>query len=387
MNKVPKSTSEILERSVQISDGLRQTSGDGVNMAFDVKYGIMFCLYMPGHQGSYGESRGRIALTYFPASQPTNSVTIEVASGHTEYVPNIISLGDGKVRLFYEEDSKSDSDHVLSYKDYDYLTDTLTEAKTIMLKKDDGSVTPLTQGEEFRYLEERGLNDHTYLCTEQICMGGHTIFKGEDGYHYGSISTYLSEVILYRSADNLATVEFFAVCPYVSQYEFDYKILDGKIYALFRTNRDVNAISWTISEDMGKTWSEPVELEESIQCRPRVIVHNGHILMSYNYFNDDTGNRPPIQQGRTSIRMHLGEAENPYDNPVVADLYSRYGIVNIALVDVYGDVYMAYSTSELALECQNYLLQAAYHDPAPVGRGKDAVRYVKLGDLTPKNYK
>ena len=37
MNKVPKSTSEILERSVQISDGLRQTSGDGVNMAFDVR--------------------------------------------------------------------------------------------------------------------------------------------------------------------------------------------------------------------------------------------------------------------------------------------------------------------------------------------------------------
>ena len=32
-----------LSRSVQINDGLTQTSADGVNMAFDTKYGIMFC--------------------------------------------------------------------------------------------------------------------------------------------------------------------------------------------------------------------------------------------------------------------------------------------------------------------------------------------------------
>ena len=375
-------TSEILEKSVQINDGLTQTSGDGVNMAFDIKYGIMFCIYMPGYHGSFGESRGRIALTYFPASQPTNTRTIEVASGHTEYIPQIISLGDGKVRLFYEEDSMSDTDHVLSYRDYDYLSGVLTEAKTIMLRKDDGSIVPLTQGEEFRYLEERGYNNHQYLCTEQIAFGGNTIFKNDDGYHYGAISTYLSEVILYRSKDNLATVEFFAICPYVAQYEFDYKILNGKIYALFRTNRDVNSISYTISDDMGKTWTEPIEIEESIQCRPRVIIHNGRVLMSYNYFNDYTGNRPPIQQGRTAIRLRLGEAENPHDNPIVADLVSRYGIVNVALTDVYGDVYLAYSTSELALECQNYLLQSAYVTDSPVGRGKDAIRYVKLGDLT-----
>ena len=375
-------TSEILKNSVQINDGLTQTSADGVNMVFDVKYGIMFCLYMPGNQGSYGESRGRICLTYFPASQPTNTRTIEVASGHTEYVPQIIGLGDGKVRLLYEEESKSDSDHILSYKDFDYITGTLTDKKTIMLRKDDGSLVPLTQGEEFRYLEERGYNNHTYLCTEQIVLGGHTVFTYEDGYHYGAISTYLSEVILYRSKDNLATFEFFAICPYVAQYEFDYKILDGKIYAIFRTNRDVNSISYTTSNDMGKTWSEPIEIEESIQCRPRVIIHNGHILMSYNYFNDYTGNRPPIQQGRTAIRLRLGEMDNPHDNPIVADLVSRYGIVNVALTDVYGDVYLAYSTSELALECQNYLMQTAYVTDAPVGRGKDAIRYVKLGDLT-----
>ncbi len=370
-------TSEILEKSIQINDGLTQTSGDGVNMAFDVKYGIMFCLYMPGHQGSYGESRGRISLTYFPASQPTNTRTIEVASGHTEYMPQIISLGDGKVRLFYEEDSMSDTDHELSYKDYDYLSGVLTEAKTVMIKKEDGSTVPLTQKAEFSYLEENGCYDHQYLCTEQIAFGGNTIFEGEDGYRYGAISTYLSEVILYRSKDNLATVEFFAICPYVAQYEFDYKILNGKIYALYRTDKPINSICYTISDDMGRSWTTPIELENSITCRPRVIVHNGQILMSYNTYNPDTGNRYRIQQGRTEIVLRLGENHDPHDNKIVAHLHSKYGIVNVCLIDILGDVYMAYSTSMLNLECQNY------NGPdEPIARGKDAVRYVYLGDLT-----
>ncbi len=64
--------SRILEHSVQINNGFTETSGDGASLAFDKKYGIMFCAYMPGFQGHYGESRGKIALSLFPASQPTN---------------------------------------------------------------------------------------------------------------------------------------------------------------------------------------------------------------------------------------------------------------------------------------------------------------------------
>ena len=39
-----RSNSPILDTSVQINDGFDQTSGDGINMVFDSKYGIMFCL-------------------------------------------------------------------------------------------------------------------------------------------------------------------------------------------------------------------------------------------------------------------------------------------------------------------------------------------------------
>jgi hypothetical protein len=143
-------TSNILNYSYQISDGLTQTSSDGICMAFDKKYGIMFCAYMPGPQGRYGESRGRIVLTYFPASQPFNLKTIDITSDKDVFVPNIISLGDGAVRVFYEKDSRASGDHFIGYKDFNFLTNTLTEEKYVMLKKEDGSIVPLTASEQFK---------------------------------------------------------------------------------------------------------------------------------------------------------------------------------------------------------------------------------------------
>lgn len=37
---------------------------------------------------------------------------------------------------------------------YDYLSDTLSDEKTVMLQKEDGSVVPLTETEQFSYLEK-----------------------------------------------------------------------------------------------------------------------------------------------------------------------------------------------------------------------------------------
>ena len=98
-------------RAVQVSDGLAQTSADGVNMAFDEKYGIMFCAYMTGAHGAYGESRGRISLSYFPAGQPTNMRALDVAVGDDVYCQNILSLGEGAVRVIYESDSRAECEH------------------------------------------------------------------------------------------------------------------------------------------------------------------------------------------------------------------------------------------------------------------------------------
>ncbi len=366
--------SEILNYSVQISDGLTQTSADGISLAFDSKYGIMFGAYMPGLQGNYGESRGRISLCYFPASQPTNIRTIDVVIEKDAYCPNALGLGDGKVRVFYEKNSRADGDHITAYKDFDYINQTLSEEKVVMLKRDDGNLVPLCTSEQFAYLNKHGYKKQTFVKSEQIAFGSHTIFRANDGYVYGVITSYLAEPILYRSSDNLESLEFFAICPYSAQYEMDYKFVGNKIMGVFRTPAERDSIYFTTSDDNGKSWSEPYLIKDSVSCRPRIINYAGGVLVIANHFNSDTGNRPAIQQARTSVRLYIVKGdERPNEKTLVKELYSKCGIVNVCAVDILGDVYFAYSTSRLALE---------YHNGNPMVRGKDAIRYAPLGDLT-----
>ena len=359
-----------LEKSTQINNGFCETSADGACLAFDAKYGIMFCAYMPGHQGSYGESRGRISLSYFPASQPTNIKFVTVSEGNTEYLPNILGLGDGRVRVFYEKNSRDEGDHPFCYKDFDFLTEELSEERYVRIIMPDGSTVPYGLSAVFDYLEKNGCHNHKYIATEQ--MGLSTPFRHDDGYVYCAATTESSEPVLYRSKDNMATIEFFAIFPHNCQYEFDYRFLDGDIYAIYRTSMDENSINTAKSSDNGKTWTVGTPYMGSIQCRPRMLLYNGHILTVYNYFNADTGNRPSIMQGRTSVRIIYGEELDGDKNKILLDLHSKYGIVNVCITEILGDLYLAYSTSVLALEYQN---------GNPAVRGKDAIRYIKLGDL------
>ncbi len=214
-----------LELSTQINDGLTQTSADGASLAFDSKYGIMFCAYMSGFQCHYGESRGKIALSYFPASQPTNIRFVTIAEGDDVYCNNIWGLGNGKVRVFYEKYSRAETEHRICYKDFTFPDGTLSEEKTMMLRREDGTLVPLTIHEELHYLEARGFKNHYHNSTEEI---GHcAFFKGDDGYVYGAALSEYAEPILYRSTDDAATVEFFAVYPLPAQYEFEYRFLNG----------------------------------------------------------------------------------------------------------------------------------------------------------------
>lgn len=361
-----------LRFSTQINDGLHETCADGASLAFDAKYGIMFCAYMPGYHGDYGESRGKIHLSYFPASQPTNIRYVEVARGEDVYVPNILGLGDGCVRVFYERNSRKDGDHTICFRDFNFITEILTEEKIISVKKEDGTLTPLCLSAVNCYLDKNGFCDHVYRASEQMIFGGFTPFRDEEGYTYGALPNELSEVVLFRSKDNMETVEFFAIYPRKVQYEFDYKMLDGKIYALYRTTKQETGNTFSYSEDGGKTWSEPANMENSIECRPRVIISGGRVVLAYNYFCDNCGKRPKVIMGRTAIKICTLEGGEVKE---LLDLYSKYGIVNVALCDVLGDVYLAYSTSHSALEYQN---------GTPYVRGKDAIRFICLGDIFEK---
>lgn len=359
-----------LENSVQINDGLTQTSADGAVLAFDKKYGIMFCSYMPGRQGSYGESRGKISLSYFPATQPTNIRFVDIAEDDDVYCSMCIPLGNGRVRVIYEKHSKADRDHSVCYKDFDFLSQDLSEEKEIMVKRADGTLSKLCLSEVYAYLDSKGLHNYRYCPTEQWAACAPFVHK--DGKAYAAYTTVYSEPVLYRSDDNFATVEFFAAYPKAIEYEFGFRILDGKIYAIYRTENQVGSIHCTTSDDMGETWSEAIAIEDSIPCRPGIVVHKNKILISYNHYNEDTGSRPKIQQARTSIRFKYGVNDNPSNYPIVGEVYRKYGTVNTSMIDILNDVYFAFSTSEAALE---------NHNGNPIVRGKDAIRYVKLGDV------
>ncbi|MBQ4088219.1 MAG: exo-alpha-sialidase [Clostridia bacterium] len=369
---------EIFARSIQLNDGFRETSADGVCLAFDKRYGIMFCVYMPGKQCCYGESRSKIVLAYFPATQPHNVRYITVTEGRDEFCPNIMGIGDGKVRVFYVVDSYSEGDQDICYKDFDFQTETLSEEKTMMVKCEDGKLQKMSLSLTFSYLEERGYHNHSFLASEQISIGSGTYYKDADGVAYGVATSYLMEPVLFRSYDNMATVEFFAVYPYTAQYEFDYKILNGKIYGICRTENETNSITFSTSEDMGKTWSEPIALEESINCRPRIIHYDGELLMAYNYYNDDAKNHRIVTRTRNAVKLRIVDNDDPNKCTVAADLINKWGLVNVSVVEILGIVYIAYSTSELPVEYINY------DGPGPVVNGKDSMRYVKLGYIGKK---
>lgn len=369
---------EIFNRSIQINDGFNETSADGVCLEFDKKYGIMFCAYMPGKQCCYGESRGKIVLAYFPATQPGNVRYITVTEGRDEFCPNIMGIGDGKVRVFYVIDSYSESNQDIGYKDFDFATETLSEEKIVMIKTENGNCRKLHLSEVYSYLEKRGFTDHEFLASEQISFSSGTYYRDADGVVYGAATSYLMQPVLFRSYDNLATVEFFGVFPYLVQYEIDYKLLDGKMYAIYRTDKEKNSVAFATSEDMGKTWSEPIPLEESINCKPRIIHYDGGLLMAYNYSNDSTQNKRITVRNRTAVKLRLVDNADPNKCTVAADLVNKWGIVNLSIVEILGIVYLAYSTSELPVEYVNY------DGPGPVVHGKDSMRYVKLGYIGKK---
>ena len=133
---------------------------------------------------------------------------------------------------------------------------------------------------------------------------------------------------------------------------------------------------FTSSKDMGKTWTEPVMLEKSINCRPRMLHYNGGILMAYNYLYTEAPPSKILNNNRTAIKLCMVNPENPNESEVLAELYNRREIVNISVAEIFGDVYLAYSTSEAPLEYINY-----FGPNIPVIHGKDAIRYVKLGNF------
>ena len=355
----------ILDKSVQVNDGLTQTNASAVECHFDKKYGIVFCAYLTGF-GNYGEQKGKVGLSYFPATQPTNSRHIIISNEEGVYEPNILGLGDGKVRVFYV---KSYGDKQYYYKDYNYISQILSEEKPVKVNIDNNLI-PLTPGWYKDYLIQKGYTDfetaeykgHGLIMTSDL--------KSFDNCVWGTLTSYDYYPIIFKSQDNMETITPVAIYPIICDFELDLCFHNKIMHSVARCHD--GTIKYSKSPDFGKTWSKPYILENGSSCRPQITVYNNQLLIGYNIKDTNTDYRPPVSD-RTHIKLLLGNNEDPNTYKCILDLHSNYGIVYFRIIDILGDLYMAYSDSQIGLQTIN--TDEKEED------GKEAVRYVKLGHL------
>ena len=132
--------------------------------------------------------------------------------------------------------------------------------------------------------------------------------------------------------------------------------------------------AYTVSEDGGKTWNTTI-FEDGVQSRPDIIEYYGKPLIVYNYkSNKSIQNFPKMHNFRNAIKM-------VYDGKVVFDWFTKYGVVEHELVNIRGDLYMAFSNCPQALSTENG--GAWIENGQPVEQGKEAIQWAKIGCLKP----
>ena len=89
-------------------------------------------------------------------------------------------------------------------------------------------------------------------------------------------------------------------------------------------------------------------------------------------------NFPAMHNFRNAIKI-------VYDGEVVFDWFTKYGIVEYDLINIRGDLYMAFSNCPQALSIENGV--SWIEDGIPVEQGKEAVQWAKIGYLGKKSDK
>ena len=89
--------------------------------------------------------------------------------------------------------------------------------------------------------------------------------------------------------------------------------------------------AFTVSKDGGKTWETKI-YADGVQSRPDIMEYYGKPLFIYNYKSERSlENFPPMHNFRNAVKMI-------YDDRVVLDLFSKYGIVEHETISICGDL-------------------------------------------------
>lgn len=368
---------DIINNSIQINDGLKETCAASNSNAYDKEYGILFCAH--NSHGltaypSYGESDGRTVLQVFPPEQPWNKkeMIIDEGTGANRKVlsPNLLGLGKGKVRIFWNEHH---TDNCIKYREYDFVTDKLGETQKAKMLLN-GQEVDITPANAKAYVSSKGF---TPPGTSNTIIN--KFFKAEDGTIYTTITLDADCYgIICKVKDNYL-MEPFAICPTVTQYELPTVVNGTNIYCLGR-KRGEAGIFFQMSKDMGVTWEPMKTMTAGIASRPMLDWYRGGLLITYNYKNtSSTDNFPPMHNYRNAIKMLWGLEEDPNKNQVILDVFSKYGFVEYSIANVYDEIYFIYSNTRKALSVANN--KAWFENGSYVEQGKEQINFAKLGYL------
>lgn len=358
----------IVDRATQVNDGLDESAACSSTVVYDKRYGLVFLVYMSGTRVSYGESTGHISLSVFSPTQPTNLrfrlIDAGVGGSRGVLVNCAYLVGEAKIRIVF---TTTRGVHGAYYRDYDFLSDTLSERTEVFFLAD-GEALPVTNETYRAYLGKCGYTD---VSDADCIVNKASLYEGEvytaltvDGPYYP---------ILCKIEGNLLVP--FAVCPVKGTYEFRCYRAEEGIHAVFRHPVDdpgVGKTGYAFSPDGGKTWESRI-FPDGVQSRPDILPYVGKPLIIYNYKSDrSSGRYPPMHNHRNAIKML-------YEGKVIFDCFEKYGIVEHTTLEIAGDLYMAFSTSEQALSTANG--KAWIEEGRPVEQGKEEIKWLKLGCL------
>ena len=352
----------------QISDGLTQTAACASAVVYDKANGLVFVSYMTGLAKRYGESTGRICLSVFAPSQPENvrhrMIDLGVGESRGVLCTAHYLVGDARVRIMF---TTTKGELATYYREYDFYADTVSDRVEVLFRSDEGDVR-LDNTAYRAYLDTHGVHVESKAAP---IINKVTKYKGE--LYTAVTCDDLGCAILCKIEENVLVP--FAICPAAMTYEFRYFVNDDGIFAVYRVAPDdhkTNHAAYTVSTDGGKTWSTKV-YEDGVQSRPDIMEYYGKPLVIYNYKSDRSReNFPKMHNFRNSIKMI-------YEDKVIFDYFSKYGIVEHETVSIAGDLYMAFSNCPQALSTSNGA--AWIEDGHPVEQGKEAIQWAKIGYL------
>ena len=353
---------------VQINDGLTQTAACASAVVYDKANGLVFVSYMTGNVKRYGESSGKICLSVFSPSQPEN-IRHRIIDKGVEQSRGLLCtahylVGDAKTRMLF---TTTRGDKAAFYRDYDFYSDSLSERKEVFLRTKKGDVR--LNNESYKaYVEEFGFQ---VLDGAEPIVNKVSKYKGE--FYTAITIDGTGYPILCKIEDNILVP--FAICPEPTTYEFRYFMNDDGIFGMYRFPPDDHGTghaAYTISRDGGKTWNTKM-FEDGIQSRPDIIEYYGKPLIVYNYKSDKSiENFPIMHNSRNAIKII-------YEDKVIFDWFTKYGVVEYEIVSICGDLYMALANCPQALSTENG--GAWIEEGHAVEQGKEAIQWMKIGYL------